>query len=99
MPNQALVRFDVRMIECVVTQLRMIAGATRRSAAVSYRGVHRESSLCAKPTGQRNLDLWIGRESESRHGDCQHRKVVGGSERRVPPRLARGVGEGLSRMR
>ena len=31
-PNQALVRFEVRMIECVATRLRMIAGVTRRSA-------------------------------------------------------------------
>jgi hypothetical protein len=43
-------------------------------------GPHRQRQG-PKPGGQRNLDLRIGRERASRHGDCQHHGGWGPADR------------------
>src|ERR1700733_5280789 len=45
--------------------------------SVCYRSVLSWQREGAKPAGQRNLDLRIGRERASQHDDCQHQRGRG----------------------
>src|SRR6516162_6239647 len=71
--NYWLVRFGSRFMSC-----NTIANGGRELLPPVPSGVfYHGRQWCLKPVGQRSLGRKAGRESASRHGDCQQHKAVG----------------------
>ena len=75
-PNKPLVRFGSRFMSCstIIHERRSLL--TPVPSGVFYHG----RQWCLKPVGQCSLGRKAGRESASRHGDCQQHKAVGSQE-------------------
>jgi hypothetical protein len=68
-PNKPLVRFGSRFMSCNT----IADGGRELLPPVPSGAFYHGRQWCLKPVGQRSLGRKAGRESASRHGDCQHR--------------------------